>query len=72
VEFSCPGCQKLTRVGKKGVSALQDNFYVLPLSTSVKAQKDDVYMSDDEDVSPTTTAGMVKNRLVLVSLHVIK
>jgi hypothetical protein len=63
----------LTRVGKKGVSALQDNFYVLPLSTSVKDQDDEVYMSDDgEDIDTTTRADTPKKRLVLVDLHMIK
>ncbi|XP_021940339.1 tripartite motif-containing protein 72-like isoform X2 [Zootermopsis nevadensis] len=67
VEFLCPSCQKLTRVGKKGVSALQDNFYVLPLSTSVKDRNDDIYMSDDgEEIDTTKAAGRVKNRLANV------
>ncbi|XP_069671468.1 uncharacterized protein [Periplaneta americana] len=43
LEFLCPSCRKVTRVGKKGVAALQDNFYLLPLSAG-----DEVYLSDDE------------------------
>lgn len=73
MEFSCPSCQKLTRVGKKGVSALQDNFYVLPLSTSVKDRNDDIYMSDDgEEIDTTKAAGRVKNRFVLLDLYMMK
>ncbi|PSN47603.1 hypothetical protein C0J52_04585 [Blattella germanica] len=45
IEFACPGCHKVTRVGKKGVDSLQDNFYFLSISS---ATKDEVYMSDEE------------------------
>lgn len=48
VEFPCPSCHKVTRVGKKGVSLLPDNFYV-PLNTTRKTQQDEVYLSDDDD-----------------------
>jgi hypothetical protein len=59
----------LTKVGKKGVSALQDNFYLLSLST----HEDEVYKSDDEeDISTTTTAKGTKNRLVLVNSGVVR
>jgi hypothetical protein len=69
VKFECPSCGKLTRVGKKGVLVLQDNFYVLPLSTAVKAMDDDVYQSDDgEEISTTVRMDTAKNRLVLMDL----
>lgn len=61
MEFLCPSCQKLTRVGKKGVSVLQDNFYVLPLSTAVKAE-------DDDDVNTTVRTDAAMSRLVSVDL----
>lgn len=65
VEFPCPSCQKLTRVGKKGVSVLQDNFYVLPLSTPVKAEDVEVYQSDDEEgISTTIRTDAAKSRMV--------
>jgi hypothetical protein len=67
VEFPCPICGKLTRVGKKGVSVLQDNFYVLPLSIAVKAEDDEVYQSDDgETISTPVRMDTAKNRLVSV------
>jgi hypothetical protein len=67
VEFSCPSCKKLTRVGKKGVSVLQDNFYVLSLSTAIKAEDDAVYQSDDEeDINTTVRTDAGKSRLVSV------
>jgi hypothetical protein len=69
VEFPCPSCQKLTRVGKKGVSVLKDNFYIFGLSTAVKAEDDEVYQSgDEEDISTTIRTDAAKNRLVLVDL----
>jgi hypothetical protein len=59
----------LTRVGKKGVSALQDNFYALPLSTAVKAEDDEVYQSgDEEDINITVRTDAAKGRLVTVDL----
>jgi hypothetical protein len=59
----------LTRVGKKGVSALQDNFYILFFSSSVNNQDDEVYMSDDEGINRTTRADTVKYRLVFRFAH---
>ncbi|PNF29297.1 Peptidyl-prolyl cis-trans isomerase A2 [Cryptotermes secundus] len=67
VEFLCPSCQKLTRVGKKGVSVLQDNFYVLPLSTAVTAECDEIYRSDEEeDINTTVRTDGTKRRVVKV------
>lgn len=48
MEFPCPSCNKVTRVGKKGVSVLPDNLYI-PLNGSRKTQQDEVYLSDDDD-----------------------
>jgi hypothetical protein len=63
VQFPCPSCGKLTRVGKKGVLVLQDNFYVFPLSTAIKAKDDEIYQSDDgEDISTTVRMDTAKNR----------
>jgi hypothetical protein len=43
------------------VSVLQDNFYVLPLSTAVKAE-------DDDDVNTTVRTDAAMSRLVSVDL----
>jgi hypothetical protein len=48
VEFTCPSCHRVTRVGKKGVRLLHDNVYILIQSAS-KAQQDEIYLSDDDD-----------------------
>ena len=72
MEFPCPSCHKVTRVGKKGVSLLPDNFYV-PLNTTRKTQQDEVYLSDDDDNdngdgyddSTAKTVDAAKSRLVL-------
>jgi hypothetical protein len=69
VEFLCPSCQKFTRVGKKGVSVLQDNVYVLPLSTTFKAEYDEIYQSDEEeDINTIIRTDGAKRRLVSVDL----
>jgi len=48
MEFTCPSCHKVTRVGKKGVHLLHDNLYI-PLPSASKAQQDEIYLSDDDD-----------------------
>jgi hypothetical protein len=73
VEFPCPSCQKLTRVGKKGVSVLQDNFYVLPLSTAIKGEDDIAYQSDDvEDINTAIRTAAAKSRLVSVRFNMLR
>jgi hypothetical protein len=76
VEFQCPTCQKMTRVGKKGVSLLHDNVYIR-LPATRKAQQDEIYLSDDDrdgdddddddddDTSTPKTNDAANNRLVL-------
>ncbi|KAJ9579566.1 hypothetical protein L9F63_004751 [Diploptera punctata] len=53
VEYICPSCQKITRVGKKGIDALQDNFYILSLNSAIK--DNDLYQSDDESVPKSSS-----------------
>lgn len=75
VEFTCPGCRKVTRVGKKGVRLLHDNVYIRLQSANRKAQQDEVYLSDDDrddggggdddDTSTPNTFDGANNRLVL-------
>ena len=48
MEFLCPDCHKVTRVGKKGVRVLHDNVYIRVPSATRKAQQDEVYLSDDD------------------------
>jgi hypothetical protein len=74
VEFQCPRCYKVTRVGKKGVSLLHDNIYICFHATR-KAQQDKIYLSnddcdgggddDDDDTSTPKTFDAANNRLVL-------
>ena len=74
MEFTCPSCYKVTRVGKKGVRLLQDNIYIRIESANRKAQQDEVYLSDDDhvdggdeddDTSTSKTIDEANNRLVL-------
>jgi hypothetical protein len=75
VEFLCPSCFKVTRVGKKGVRLLQDNVYIPVPSANKKAQQDEVYLSDDDredggvgdddDTSTPKTFDDANSRLVL-------
>jgi hypothetical protein len=73
VEFTCPKCHKVTRVGKKGVRLLRDNEYILIQSANRKAQQDEVYLSDDDhvdggdedDTSKPKTFDAANNRSVL-------
>jgi len=77
VEFSCPSCHKVTRVGKKGVRLLHDNVYILVQTDKRKVQQDEVYLSDDgdgdgggdddDDTSTPKTVDAANNRLVLIS-----
>ncbi|XP_063221727.1 uncharacterized protein LOC134530639 isoform X2 [Bacillus rossius redtenbacheri] len=55
---ACPACSKVTSVGKKGVSSLQDNFYITTFRSTLEMQAsetesagavDDIYISDEED-----------------------
>lgn len=39
VEFSCPSCHKVTRVGKKGVRLLHDNVYILVQTDKRKSSR---------------------------------
>jgi hypothetical protein len=70
VEFQCPSCQKVTRVGKKGVSLLHDNVYI-PVAATRKAQQDEIYLSDDDhsceddDTGTLKTFDAANKRLVL-------
>ena len=74
MEFTCPSCQKVTRVGKKGVRLLHDNVYVNVQNANRKAQQDEIYLSDDDrdddgggddDTSTPTTFDAVNDRLVV-------
>ena len=77
VEFTCPSCNKVTRVGKKGVRLLYDNVYIRVQSVNKKAQQDEVYLSDDDrydgsgggdeddDTGTPKTFDAANNRLVL-------
>jgi hypothetical protein len=72
VEFQCPRCYKVTSVGKTGVSLLPDKVYIR-LPATRKAQKDEIYLSDDDcagggdhdDTSTLKTFDAAKTRLVL-------
>nr|CAD7432365.1 unnamed protein product [Timema monikensis] len=48
INISCPSCRKVTSVGKKGVSSLQDNFYLEHVQSAVNAM-DDIFVSDEEE-----------------------
>jgi hypothetical protein len=77
VEFQCPTCHKVTRVGKKGVHVLHDNIYIPIQSANRKAQQDEIYLSDDDrddggggddvddDTNTPNTFDAANNRLVL-------
>ena len=73
MEFTCPSCRKVTRVGKKGAHLLHDNVYIPVQSAKLKAQQDEVYLSDDDDdggggddnASTPKTLDAAINRLVL-------
>ena len=81
VEFPCPSCHKVTRVGKKGVRLLQDNLYIRIQSSNRKAQQDDVYVSDDDrdgggdeeddDTSTPKTSEAANSRLVLLLVLIL-
>lgn len=76
MEFSCPSCHKVTRVGKKGVRLLHDNVYILVQTDKRKVQQDEVYLSDDgdgdgggdddDDTSTPKTVDAANNRAVKV------
>jgi hypothetical protein len=76
VEFPCPSCQKVTRVGKKGVRLLHDNVYIRFQSAEVYLSDDDRDDDDDDDgggggndvdddTSTPKTFDASNNRLVL-------
>nr|CAD7573655.1 unnamed protein product [Timema californicum] len=48
INISCPSCRKVTSVGKKGVSSLQDNFYLEHVQSAVNAM-DGIFVSDEEE-----------------------
>ncbi|CAG2056341.1 unnamed protein product [Timema podura] len=53
INISCPSCRKVTNVGKKGVSSLQENFYLEHVQSAVNAM-DDIFLSDQEETRANT------------------
>nr|CAD7199927.1 unnamed protein product [Timema douglasi] len=55
INISCPSCRKVTSVGKKGVSSLQDNFYLEHVQSAVNAM-DGIFVSDEEEIHDKKSA----------------